>query len=230
MARWMGFAQNSGNGMTYYIKTEEDKPNHLACLIIVRQRKNIGTVKECEIELDFLNHKEEVIKESEEVNTRDQALIGSLSLVDKNLGDENAVDQEKDSGGHISEEHESGDQVADEISPIEGGGGYIMNEIYDKIDGMKDNWEFETLVDHCFEKGLLKLKARYYSDMIGEDNVIDVSFNILKKDAPVALARCNGVYNDWAIKIPKSNTRTIRWMHQIKEIDRGFRIKMDNRT
>eukprot|EP00957_Ditylum_brightwellii_P059038 4477544-Ditylum_brightwellii.AAC.1 len=88
-ARWLGFAKNSGDEMMYYIKTEEDKPRYLVCLIITSQRKNVGTDKEYvnedqtqqselkDIELDFLNLKEEVMTESEEADIGDQALIES---------------------------------------------------------------------------------------------------------------------------------------------------------
>eukprot|EP00957_Ditylum_brightwellii_P077754 5908494-Ditylum_brightwellii.AAC.1 len=53
---------------------------------------------------------------------------------------------------------------------------------------------------------------------MGEEYIIDVPFNILKKDHPIALARYikeyvvdasrkDGVYNTWATKILKQNGR-----------------------
>ena len=45
-AQWLGFAQNSGNEMCYYIKTEEKKPKYLICSIICTRRNFIGTDKE----------------------------------------------------------------------------------------------------------------------------------------------------------------------------------------
>eukprot|EP00957_Ditylum_brightwellii_P203095 15333202-Ditylum_brightwellii.AAC.1 len=65
---------------------------------------------------------------------------------------------------------------------------------------------------------MLVFKARYYSEVLGEDNILDVPFNIPKKDNLVAVARYikeyvvevsqrNGVYNEWATKILKQNGR-----------------------
>eukprot|EP00957_Ditylum_brightwellii_P146009 11119279-Ditylum_brightwellii.AAC.1 len=44
-------------------------------------------------------------------------------------------------------------------------------------------------MDHTFKEGVLILKARYQSNTIGEDHIIDVPFDILKKDTPIQVAR-----------------------------------------
>eukprot|EP00957_Ditylum_brightwellii_P089315 6800466-Ditylum_brightwellii.AAC.1 len=48
---------------------------------------------------------------------------------------------------------------------------------------------YETIVDHMFEKGILKLKVKYYNESNGKDNVVEVSFGIVNKDEPVSLAK-----------------------------------------
>eukprot|EP00957_Ditylum_brightwellii_P055538 4209013-Ditylum_brightwellii.AAC.1 len=48
---------------------------------------------------------------------------------------------------------------------------------------------YETIVDHRFENGSLKLKVKYYNEINGRDNVVEVPFGIMKKDEPVSLAR-----------------------------------------
>eukprot|EP00957_Ditylum_brightwellii_P102893 7842182-Ditylum_brightwellii.AAC.1 len=81
-----------------------------------------------------------------------------------------------------------------------------MEEICNEMEGARDDFEFEKILDHCFEKGMLVLKIRYYSEVLEEENIMDIPFNILKKDNPVALARYikefiveasrrNGTYN-----------------------------------
>eukprot|EP00957_Ditylum_brightwellii_P080720 6138960-Ditylum_brightwellii.AAC.1 len=84
------------------------------------------------------------------------------------------------------------------------------------MDPSKEDFEFEKVIDHFFKNGLLILKARYKSETIGEDNVLDVPFEVSKNDAPIAVARYiqeyvvevsrrKGRYNEWATKVLKSN-------------------------
>eukprot|EP00957_Ditylum_brightwellii_P058157 4410474-Ditylum_brightwellii.AAC.1 len=57
------------------------------------------------------------------------------------------------------------------------------------MEGARDDFEFEKIIDHHIEKGMLVLKARYYSEVLGEDDILDTPFNIMKKDNPVALTQ-----------------------------------------
>eukprot|EP00957_Ditylum_brightwellii_P174134 13257994-Ditylum_brightwellii.AAC.1 len=72
----MGFAPNSGDALTYYIRTEGKKPQYLIQSIVCSRRKYIGTEQEHvnedmseqkdkldEIKLDFLDKDENVIKD-----------------------------------------------------------------------------------------------------------------------------------------------------------------------
>eukprot|EP00957_Ditylum_brightwellii_P111741 8522724-Ditylum_brightwellii.AAC.1 len=58
-------------------------------------------------------------------------------------------------------------------------------EIYIEHDITKNDHEFEKIVDHTFKEGVLILKARYQNNTIGEYHILDVPFDILKKDAPI---------------------------------------------
>eukprot|EP00957_Ditylum_brightwellii_P196775 14991877-Ditylum_brightwellii.AAC.1 len=48
---------------------------------------------------------------------------------------------------------------------------------------------YETIVDHRFENGILNLKVRYHNKVYGKDNVMEVPFEIIKKDEPNLLAQ-----------------------------------------
>eukprot|EP00957_Ditylum_brightwellii_P088843 6765302-Ditylum_brightwellii.AAC.2 len=48
---------------------------------------------------------------------------------------------------------------------------------------------YEMIVDHRFENGILKLKVKYYNEINGKDNIVEVTFGIMKKDEPVSLAK-----------------------------------------
>eukprot|EP00957_Ditylum_brightwellii_P203021 15332896-Ditylum_brightwellii.AAC.1 len=65
----------------------------------------------------------------------------------------------------------------------------MFDEIYDEMDGLKDDFESEKEMDHWFENGMLILKAPYHSKTVGEENIIDAPFNNLKKDNLVILER-----------------------------------------
>eukprot|EP00957_Ditylum_brightwellii_P019297 1455659-Ditylum_brightwellii.AAC.1 len=71
---------------------------------------------------------------------------------------------------------------------------------------------YETIVDHGFEDGILKLKFKYYNEINGNDNLVEVPFGNMKKDEPVSLAkyikryfvessRREGTFNVWATKV-----------------------------
>eukprot|EP00957_Ditylum_brightwellii_P055476 4203837-Ditylum_brightwellii.AAC.1 len=40
---------------------------------------------------------------------------------------------------------------------------------------------------------MLVLKARYYSEVLGEDNILDIPSNIMKKDNPAVLIKAIGL-------------------------------------
>eukprot|EP00957_Ditylum_brightwellii_P075000 5700120-Ditylum_brightwellii.AAC.1 len=40
---------------------------------------------------------------------------------------------------------------------------------------------YETIMDHRFENGILKLKVKYYYEINGKDNVVEVPFGMMKR-------------------------------------------------
>ena len=91
------------------------------------------------------------------------------------------------------------------------------SEVYDQFEveeHEEDNYEFDKIVDHFYQDGVLILKVRYQGKL--EDNVMDVPFPIIKKDVPLETARYiqlyvidkkhKGFYNKWANKIIKDHT------------------------
>eukprot|EP00957_Ditylum_brightwellii_P210502 15365052-Ditylum_brightwellii.AAC.4 len=124
--------------------------------------------------------------------------------------------------------------ASDEAIPIEEKGESLTEEMYDKMEE-KEEGEYvcETIVDHRFENGILKLKVKYYNEMNRKGNVVEVPFGIMKKDEPILLAkyikryavessRWNGTFNVWATKILKENARAISQQYQIREVDKAF--------
>eukprot|EP00957_Ditylum_brightwellii_P145295 11066322-Ditylum_brightwellii.AAC.1 len=58
------------------------------------------------------------------------------------------------------EEDEKDD--SDEMLPIEEKGEILTEEIYDEMEEIeKEEYVYETIVDHRFENGILKPKAKY---------------------------------------------------------------------
>eukprot|EP00957_Ditylum_brightwellii_P056887 4312482-Ditylum_brightwellii.AAC.1 len=99
----------------------------------------------------------------------------------------------------------------DEILLIKDKGEVGIKEVYGSMDPPKEEFQFEKVIDHFFKNGLLIFKANYQSETLGEDNVLDVPFEILKKGAQIAVARYikeyvvellrrKGYYNEWATK------------------------------
>ena len=64
-----------------------------------------------------------------------------------------------------------------------------MNDLYNKLDVEKDNYELENIVDNYLKYGILLLKARHVGENLGEDNIVKVHFEDFKKDSPVKLER-----------------------------------------
>eukprot|EP00957_Ditylum_brightwellii_P063441 4815993-Ditylum_brightwellii.AAC.1 len=108
------------------------------------------------------------------------------------------------------EEDEKDD--SDEVLPIEEKGKSLTEEIYDEMEETEEEeYVYETIVDHRFENGILRLKVKYYNEINGKDNVGEVPFGIMKKDEPISLAKCikryfvessrwDGTFNVWATK------------------------------
>ena len=56
------------------------------------------------------------------------------------------------------------------------------------MDIEEDDYELYKIVDHYFNNCSLFLKVKYSGGTLGEDNIIEVLFSILKKYLPIELA------------------------------------------
>ena len=240
-ARWLGFADSARDKMCYYIKTEGQKPQILIRSIICTRRKNVGTDEEYvnenpkdqtelnEIELGFLTQNGKEIP-GDPTNSPVESGEKEGSSVESEMGSEDGV--------HLGEDESIAEEIdLDETLPpdVRGDPDEAIEELYNEMDRSNDEYEFEKIVDHYFKDGALILKARYWSDVLGEDNILEVPFGILKKDYPMDVARYvknyvveksrrDGQFNAWASKVLKANARRIKRMYRMKEIDRSFRI------
>lgn len=100
-----------------------------------------------------------------------------------------------------------------------------LRELYDHQQMCDDeDYEFHSIVDHQFDKGVLVLSVEYTAELI-DDFVLKVPFGVLKKDVPVELAKYirnhvieskrQGRYNLWAKSMLKSHTRYVRRLYRV---------------
>eukprot|EP00957_Ditylum_brightwellii_P127797 9746495-Ditylum_brightwellii.AAC.1 len=68
---------------------------------------------------------------------------------------------------------------------MKGDPGDYLEDLYNELDLQADNYELDIIVDHHFKDGILILKARYYSQLNNSNDVWEMPFNVLKKDAPL---------------------------------------------
>ena len=62
-----------------------------------------------------------------------------------------------------------------------------MDDLYNQLVAEKDDYEFERIVDNYLKDGILFLKTGYVCDTLGEDKIMGVIFEDLKKDVLVEL-------------------------------------------
>ena len=77
------------------------------------------------------------------------------------------------------EEDEEDDKV-----PIKHELAAAMEDVFN--DNEQNNFEFQQIVGHIFDKGILILKVQFEGDQV--EQTFNVPFDILKKDEPLSLA------------------------------------------
>ncbi|MGH7955315.1 MAG: reverse transcriptase domain-containing protein, partial [Gloeomargaritales cyanobacterium] len=121
--------------------------------------------------------------------------------------------------GSIPEDIVTPKQLLQEQLPTEVSNHSELDAMYDQCEMENDEqYEFDRIVDHKFDDGILKLRVQYK----GEDNehYSDIPFDLLKKDVPFQLAKYirekvmeptrDGRYIRWAKGILNEHIRTIR--------------------
>ena len=216
--RWLGFAPNCGDCMTYYIYTEKDSHQGrnmvLVRSIIKSRRTNIGTEKQyvCDESHDQgKDYKGVAENDHDPINDKpsDKLIPTPTSKeilteipTDHPCEDDNEMEQEvSDEVGENKQKLKvriDGDlfkpEDLDETIPPEDQGDKELDgdgdgEIYDQFEVEDDeHYDFEIIIDHYFNEGVLILKVKYSGE--GDDSkVFDVPFPTLKKDVPLELAR-----------------------------------------
>eukprot|EP00957_Ditylum_brightwellii_P013806 1040273-Ditylum_brightwellii.AAC.1 len=118
----MGFAPNSGDALTYYIRTEGKKPQYLIWPIACSKRKHIGAEQE-HVNEDMSEQKDEL----------DEIELAFLDKDDNTIKDlDSGEDDMPPLALREAEEDEKEDKEEDETSPIEDAG-----EMRIKIQGRK---------------------------------------------------------------------------------------------
>lgn len=258
--RWLGFADSTGDAMTYYVRTEKS-PGEGRNMILIRnilytRRKNIGQPTEYVNDdpevADFVldtratdrndatDHIHATPLQTEHQEHLDQ---GEMHIEEDQEAGEipNTATDNQDENQETGEEHKTviannednnskdpSETVVEENDPTE------LEETYDQIELENDeDYEFEKIVDHSFQDGVLVLKARYQGHITGE-NIVEIPFSILKKDVPLECARYirnyvvenrrHGNYNTWALNMIKKHTRAIRRLYRSYNIDKSMRV------
>eukprot|EP00957_Ditylum_brightwellii_P028799 2175795-Ditylum_brightwellii.AAC.1 len=68
---------------------------------------------------------------------------------------------------------EEEEEDSDKALPIKEKMEILTEKIYDEMEKIKEGkYVYETIVDHRFENGILKLKVKYYNGINGKDNVV----------------------------------------------------------
>ena len=234
--RWLGFAPTTGDSMTYYIRTEKDKGEGrdviLARNIIKSRRKHIGT--DLEYTDDDLNSTIHFRIPTAASDPLAYNLAPGEIVPDDPELDPATAEIIQDQHDEDTETGEPGDATQEEHVDPE-----VLQELYDQ-DQQEDNSDcnFERIVEHEFKDGVLIFKALFISSQ-DEEMDFEIPFNILKRDAPVEVARYislhvveqkrNGRYNNWAKKVLKNHNRNIRRLYRMYNVDKTIRVARTKR-
>ena len=185
----MGFADEAGDEMTYYIKTEKKTGRNVYLIrsTICTRRKKIGTDKE------YVNNDPDDAPEIGQMlvdfKAKGKILDGDLEEEPNEMEDSGEIlptimeeDQEDPETSLPPDPDESlpADIQGDTVDPNES-----LQDLYNQMENEEADLDFEKIVDHSFQEGVLILKTRYTSDVLGEENIMDIPFCTFKKDIPV---------------------------------------------
>ena len=208
--RWMGFAHQSGDAFTYYIRTEKDGGGRDVILIrrdIKTRRKNIGTdteyVNNDVAQADFLLldstgnpiPEEPAMEINEEVDadlqvTATSAHPNPLTFHEDSHSDlpSDATTPEQPTTPPADDDNDEprypGETpITEEISDED------LSDIYNQFQVEDDSdYEFEKIVDHKWKDGILILTARFQGTT-DDGHIMEVPFPVLKKDVPLECAK-----------------------------------------
>ena len=239
--RWLGFAPTSGDELTYYIITEKDKGKNVILVrsVIKTRRINIGKVTE------YVNNDPEYATFSLDQHVNESFNSSNIKELIQDSGEissqsEKEKDIEDSREATINHNKEVTEETTEKenLPPEEDNNDEEFETVYDEFDSREkeiDNLEFNKILDHKFDNGILMFKVRYTGDV--DETDVDLPFSILKKDQPMDTARYisnhvlddkrNGRYNSWAKNRMKKHARTIRKLYRIHGINSKIRKNDD---
>ena len=253
--RFLGINESSGDDMTYFIETEKD-PNEGRNVVLtrsnIRSRYNQNFLPSGEI-----GSQDELLEENNEGNNNNSITENernnNININENNNGtrnnihnilknNENTIEVEsnmadiefQDDAFNIwndEEISESDDAMTGNITvrdDIENDIN-VTKEVTNILNEDEDDYEFNQIINHKWEQGMLILEIELQSG-----KTYEVPFNVIKKDRPIKVPkyiknkvvenRRGGKYNTWAKKILVRAQRTIRRLKRIYNISKLTRL------
>eukprot|EP00957_Ditylum_brightwellii_P023068 1739891-Ditylum_brightwellii.AAC.1 len=130
---------------------------------------------------------EEEADEEEAGENREESLHALIQREQDEDSDDKMEDDVEESNVGIQEEEEK--KEGDEALPIEDRGKKMLEEIYNEMEEKDGSYELECILDHEIRKGVMIFKVAYYNEKKDKRNMMEVPFNVLKKDILMDLAR-----------------------------------------
>lgn len=258
--RWLGFADNIGDAMSYWILPEsankKKRPKPLVRNIVRSRRRDIGTDSESvsttppadetngtSLSLSMNPQSENVDSgETMETEEADDSMATGMDPTDDNPGElepgeTEPLNRDPSPDANTDAEDEAEDDIDSDSETLQA--------LYDQME--KDNTdereleglEFDKIVDHQWSNGILEFTVRYL-DEHGERHFIETCFPTLRQDEPVECARYiknyvtdstrKGYHVTWAAKTLKNHTRAVRRLYRIYNVDATMRVRRNRQT
>ena len=245
-ARYLAIAESCGDAFTYYILTEPDKGRRQVLMrsVVKTRRKHIGMTTEYvnnnpNME-SFTMSLEEATRTSTEFETTTEVpiILPGEKIADPDprlAGTTISSDEEDDEDGY-----ETDTDPEEHLPPTTDATNHAESHqtIVETVDANIDSdMSFRKIINHCWENGMLILKAQYYDDL-GGLHTIDSPLILLRKDEPIPCAKYIKAYiledggrrgdrplNDWANHTLTVHGNTVRRM---KSVDPTWRSKHED--
>ena len=185
-----------------------------------------------------------ILDESDDMDVEPSGEIDISVTNDNSVDEKDQIVSDKDSYSKeakkildsilVSDKEEGNDGVCFEPNSFED-----VEHLYDQFEIEDDeNYLFERIVDHYFDKGVLHLKVKYIDN--DQSHIVCVPFGILKNDVPLELARYikekviessrRGFYSQWAKKVVTSYSRIVKRMHRVYRTSNMYEVQRTRRA
>lgn len=236
----MGFAESTGDQMTYWVRTDRPAPSRNGFLIrnIVRtRRKGIGTPTESTdttVPVDPFQDQQDLLPSFELQQGEEESAPGEQ----EQFGESHS--------GEVSSDNDAVTQLPtgtteDETTPDNELDPDVITEIYDQfeVEDSVGHYDFVKVIDHEWRDGILYFHIRYL-DQHQEEIVCEHPFDTVKKDIPLEIAKYirnyvvdssrKGYLITWALKVIKQHGRAVRRLYRAYNIGRTMRLHRTRRA